>query len=1202
MRKLLFMLFLCVHWIARGQNIYEYRYWFDGDETTAQTGTTTEAAWQMDLDISKLDATFHLLHFQAKDTADVWSAPITRGFVKQPIPRQCKYRLWVDEDAATMQEGIYTGSPIELNVADISEGFHLLRAQVEGSADSSPLTSMFIKVPQTQGIEYLTAIFLLDGKAYKQEKLPTEGGIIKWIIDASGIPHGLHKVQAMVVTPTGAATGVKDAFFYRAMTTEEKANMRCFYSIDGSEHKYEAGKVNKNLYHFDLNVTDVEDGFHRISYMLMGENGTSSKVMSAFFFKTALGGNGVKQYEYWLNENEENMHRVKLEQRENPFKLISLLPVETCPIRSSCFHFEVENNQPVIYAKNDFHLRFFDTVGRLTEASKAYVDYNVSQAVTDIEPITDMEGVYNCDKPEENGIMWFKMDAKVGDSLSIKTSQAATLQIFSPTGKEVYTASGAESVSFSGCHAYEDGTYYIALHDVKGTTGTTIDFHYQHIDKYAVLKWTPREAGAAIGYMYMDLLGNGFDKLKRITLTCENDSIKSDSIITEGLSLATAQFFIDSYDKVRGQYNMVLEFEAEGVKEFVTITKAIKLVDPVYGDIKIDISSQRRTAKPYPVTIEIINTGNIAYQMIPLFIAYDNPELITEVSGLNFSRDGVGDSAVVDTTSFRLTDNLLNKGINGRYLSTIIPNLHPNDTLRLQVGFIGGGHTRFNMYAWHYKPWGTYLTDMVSPANALLTKSMRTPPPICEIDPCEIAEEVAPQWAQCICGIGWGDLSMIGGVYGALMNNTYRQRDNIYQEMAGDLYESPYRRAHLPSPGGIIRDVLERCTGIPSEALTALENAINGGAMDDCPNPNPNPVELLMPGDPNDIKGYTSTSGSKFIAKDIVDSYYAIEFENDPKIANAAAHHIVIKDTLDAKYFDLSSFKPTGIKFGSRDIMLDGEQSFVRTIDLRPATNVIAQLSLDYDAKKGIATWDFQSLDPMTMEITDDAMQGILPVNNDAGDGQGEVTFDIKFREGFADGIEVPNRAAIIFDQEKPIITPTWTNMTDTVAPKSEIAKSERTGDSSVKLYFKGTDNRSGIWRYDLYMQDGVDAAWNLVAENVEDSVYEYNGHAGFNYGFCVMATDSAGNKEVKTLEREASQITYKPGDANSDGVVDMLDATLAQGKYLGKEVYLNFEATDVNEDRQIDTLDVTLIQQTYLSTGSQKTVKRKRIKIKRKQ
>ena len=40
----------------------------------------------------------------------------------------------------------------------------------------------------------------------------------------------------------------------------------------------------------------------------------------------------------------------------------------------------------------------------------------------------------------------------------------------------------------------------------------------------------------------------------------------------------------------------------------------------------------------------------------------------------------------------------------------------------------------------------------------------------------------------------------------------------------------------------------------------------------------------------------------------------------------------------------------------------------------------------------GVARWTFTSLDPMTMEPTDDIMQGVLPVNYDGSSGIGNVT------------------------------------------------------------------------------------------------------------------------------------------------------------------------------------------------------------------
>lgn len=1247
MRRFLFMLFLCIHWLAQAQTPYEYRYWFDGDASTVQSGTQAGAAWRMDLDVSGLKETFHLFHFQVKDTAGVWSSPHTRCFVRIPIQgnvratywfnddeankqtvasangvaaldvsslrdgfhllhvtadvagsthnsivktafflkqssfEQGKYRLWIDDNRTVVQEGTYTGKPIALDVADISEGFHVIRAQVGGTTESSPITTMFLKVPQVIGVEYLTAVFLVDGKEYKQEQLPTEGGILKWTFDASGIPHGLHKVQAMVLTPTGAATGVKDAFFYRAMTTAEKGAMRCFYSIDGSPHQYEAGRMENNLFHFDLDVAEVEDGFHRISYMLMGENGTSSRVMSAFFIKTPIGGNGVMQYDYWLNENEENMKRVKLEKRENPFKLISLLPVETCPIRTTSFHFEAKDGVPVIYAKNDFHVRFYDVAGRLTEASKSYVDYNVSQPVEDIEHITDKEGIINCDKPNENDILWFKMDAKIGDSLAIKTSQAATLQIFSPSGQEVYNAGGAESVNFSGCHAYEDGTFYIALHDVKGTSGTTIDLHYQHIDKYALLKWTPNEIGAAVGYVHVDLFGNGYDKLKSAALVHGTDSIKADTVVIKDGANATIECFISNSEMTKGDYDIVLEFEDNGTQERLIKEKAIKLADPVYGDIKIEVSSQRRTAKPYPVTIKVTNTGNVGYQMIPFYVGFTNPHLIDEVYAMNFgvyiSEESLGNGT--DVPTFIQTNNLLNKGIDGFVLPTIIPKLDANETIELQLGFVAGPQTKFDLYAWSYSPWGLYNINDVAPSSAMRKAGRARPNPTCQMDPCEIASQVIPNWAECVCGIAWGNISALAGGHLAQYNKWARQMNDIYGAELDYYGISRYEEVQLRSPGDILRNVMEHCVHMPNEVLQALYDAMNNMAEDDCPTPDPHPVDVYMPGDPNDIKGYTAPSGSKYVPKEMTDAYYAIEFENDPKIANAAAHHIIIKDTLDGRYHDLSSFAPTSIKFNKKDIMLDGEQSFVRTVDLRPETNVIAQLSLDYDEKKGIATWDFLALDPMTMEPTDHAMMGILPVNNENGDGQGEVTFDIKLKENLDDGTEIHNRASIIFDQEAPIITPTWINVVDTIAPMSKITASETVSDSTVVLHFSGTDNRSGVWAYDLYVQKGTDDPWEKVAEHVTDSVYEHTGFTGFNYGYCVLATDSAGNVEHKELVREISPVAYQVGDANGDGVIDITDVTAIQ-YYIhhGLSDGFNEKAADANEDGVVDITDITTL------------------------
>lgn len=307
--------------------------------------------------------------------------------------------------------------------------------------------------------------------------------------------------------------------------------------------------------------------------------------------------------------------------------------------------------------------------------------------------------------------------------------------------------------------------------------------------------------------------------------------------------------------------------------------------------------------------------------------------------------------------------------------------------------------------------------------------------------------------------------------------------------------------------------------------------------------------------DPNDIYGYTSESGSRYISDLIQNVNYRIEFENDTAFAtaSASAHVVEIKDTLDSKLFDLATFVPTDIKIGNKTEHLDGTPNFVQTIDMRPAINTITQVEGKFDRKKGIATWTFTSLDPMTMEPTDDVMQGFLPVNHDGISGIGEVSYNISLKGKLTDGKEIPNRASIVFDNNEPILTPTWTNVIDAVSPESYINYLEVVNDSIVRVHCDGEDSRSGIWKYSIYVQYGENASWNEVAE-IDTTCFDFRFYEDIEYGFCVIATDSAGNVEQKLIER---QFSFRNGE-----VVDYTDAVKSAEPTASTTV---FRAYDLN-------------------------------------
>lgn len=394
----------------------------------------------------------------------------------------------------------------------------------------------------------------------------------------------------------------------------------------------------------------------------------------------------------------------------------------------------------------------------------------------------------------------------------------------------------------------------------------------------------------------------------------------------------------------------------------------------------------------------------------------------------------------------------------------------------------------------------------------------------CIPDPCGIAGLIG-NLDECLCGTALGLGTTLGGIQLALMNRSNAaQREQL---AASGLFDNPYDyfpSYRLPSPGDILRNWAGHCLpGKVGQVMSTYNTMMDMLGNDPCPDPNGHGCNQYNPGDPNDIIGYMAESGSKFMREGITDVYYTIEFENDPELANASAHTIVVVDTLDATRYDLSTFAATGIKLGNREMVpLDGVKSIDKiSIDLRTEIDVVAQVSLEYDEQKGIAKWTIESLDPSTMEPTIDAMQGVLPVNVD-GNGTGELTFDIKLKPGMTEGETVSNRAAIVFDMEGVIMTPTWTNTVDATLPESHVADVTMATDSTACVRIDFFDELSKPWKYDLYVQENIDGEWKRSAANIPvDSIVQLPVSEGISYGFYVVVTDSAGNVEQKAAERE---------------------------------------------------------------------------------
>ncbi len=1155
-RYILLVLLLSMHYVARGQTKFDYEYWFDNDRSTLRQGSSSTEKWQLDADVEGLSNSIHTIHFQVKDANGVRSSPVTRYFVKIPPSTNAgTFRYWFDDDESSGQRSISAGKAVMLDVSQLDDGIHLLHVQTDGIVPSSPRTCYFIKQPQTEGVEYMTLVCSIDNESFKQERVENSGGTLLWNLDVGNLKQGFHHIQIVAITPSGAATSAYHAIFMRVASAQELSGMKFYYFIDDETLNVREGQFTSGGVHFDLDVSQLTDGLHRIGYFFSDGKENTTSMQSQYFWKTPVGGNGITSYQYWLNEKsgKDDIHEVKLSEPTSPFKLISLLPVESQPLRSCCFAFRIEDGQPVIYAKNEIHIRFTEATGRFSDVSKLFVDESVKQEVTNVTLLNPGERKTS-GRPEENAIKWYKVTAVRGDSLAFKTDYPCTIQLFSPSGEELYNVSGPDAVRFGGSYAPEDGTYYLALHDVTAQYGTTLTVDYQHIDKYAVLSYTPEEIGVTVGYIQISLDGNGFDKLQNASLLNGDVEIQPSKITVNSKSSAVLQFALTGKE-VTGAYDIVLHFNDEGQEEMLTLEEAIRFTEANFGDIAITVEPTRRAGFPYPVIVKVRNTGNVSKMYVPFNLAASfsltgqmptnslSPCSWTSMYTMNFDVLSTPETDVEEDSGYSpytISDNLIGTGLPGVVLHGFIPELGPNETKEYILGFVGGAHQKFNLYAWTgiplnqstesntsetniYSVWD-YLAELKTDQNPAEARRIRKKIPAPDViddintvmDVADAIDENVGEAARITVGIGL----TIGGIEQGLRMRSIRaftENDDFAAEVLAD-YEVDIRRS-VVTPRQITHlagwDWLQTLLGL-QDCQARNETTATGEPVQ------PASIDIYAPGDPNDIFGYTAESGSKYMKEGTTDVYYTIEFENDPEIANASAHTIVVKDTLDKSRFDLSTFAATGVKIGSVEMKLDGEKNFSKkTMDLRPAIDVIAQVSLSLDEQQGIATWTIESLDPMSLEPTEDAMQGVLPVNVN-GNGQGELMFDIKLKPGMTEGETVSNRAGIVFDQEGTIMTPSWVNTVDATDPESHVENVAMACDDSVSVKVTATDALSKPWRYDLYVQEGTSGIWQRKAANIPvDSLLRVKVAEGIDYGFYTIVTDSAGNVEQKEAQRE---------------------------------------------------------------------------------
>jgi hypothetical protein len=290
--------------------------------------------------------------------------------------------------------------------------------------------------------------------------------------------------------------------------------------------------------------------------------------------------------------------------------------------------------------------------------------------------------------------------------------------------------------------------------------------------------------------------------------------------------------------------------------------------------------------------------------------------------------------------------------------------------------------------------------------------------------------------------------------------------------------------------------------------------------------------------DPNEIVGPQGFSDEHYISKN-GNINYRIYFENK-KTAGSSALEVFVKDTLNPTLFDFKTFSFNSISFGDTSINIqDYAKEFTVLVDMYPKKEIIVQVHGILDTINGAISWEFRSLDRITMELVEDPDLGFLMPNINSPEGEGNVAFSCLLKKTVTHNTLISNKATIVFDFNAPIVTNTYTNRIDASTPTSFVnpikaVQSSKTFDIS----WSGSDEGCGILNYNIFVSED-NKPYELWKVANDQSTASFTGEGGKFYSFYCIASDSIGLTEgMKQSPETTTQVLVdiRPEEADLTG------------------------------------------------------------------
>lgn len=192
------------------------------------------------------------------------------------------YRYWFDQDDTYPNIGNMNSNKLHLNVdvSALESTVHTFNIQVRDANGnwSSPRITYFVKLSPSA----LRGFYWFDEDSLMSHETAVTNGILE--INVSDLSEGVHSLHYAAMSSDGSISGVVTRWFVRAPLPEEARSMRCAWTFDSGEtHIAECTVVDGEAIHFDLDVSGLSYGRHRVDIVMLDENGNATSDVMSYF-------------------------------------------------------------------------------------------------------------------------------------------------------------------------------------------------------------------------------------------------------------------------------------------------------------------------------------------------------------------------------------------------------------------------------------------------------------------------------------------------------------------------------------------------------------------------------------------------------------------------------------------------------------------------------------------------------------------------------------------------------------------------------------------------------------------------------------------------------------------------------------------------------------------------------------------------------